>query len=1019
MNGKLRVWWSVLGLSLSAPAQIIGPVTAPDPGLIYDTQEGSSCISAQAAAGAAGTDFGARLGQGNLLGPTTGADLNGAMIAAPNGPTAPGPDSGGSALRGPHRDPPGYGTGFALAKAGTVALTNGAFVTPMTLLAVPSDVGNMGLLLRATYRSDASSQELAPFGPGWFLSGYDFLKSNGEQQAGDPVTLLKGTGEQFTYTWNGSSYVSPDGSFDVLEWTADPQAPLSGNKFSRLLPDGRRIWYVPVQVQGLYRWVREKVVDLYGNQITYAYDNLTSWPAKQTSITDARGVRVVFTWTGSVITDIHLDTSTLPNLDPQLQSADDVKLLFEYGTSSLLEKIRFFPTTVVRDVNGSGFIELPGEQFDSTRPAVQFVYGAPGSRLVQMVDTTFSLVPETLLTVGYDATSGRVTEELEGPDNAAPAFPTHKFAWPAGQPVEYTDPRSTLNRLTLDAQGRVTRVEMNASTNADGMPREADNFTAYAQLVWQITYSQGCGCRLPLLIVTPENRQWTYAWDTARGLLLQVSSGNRSESWTYDTWSHGSIPLTYVDPAQKTWSTSYSFHSGTNAVSQATITTPQWTDAGGAGQTAITSVLSFSTRGRLTSIVDGEGTRTDFVYNGSTGMGRYFLQKVVHDPTGANLETLFTLDDLGRLKQVESGAGTGRVTTYVTNLYQMVEQTVRQVSTSPAYTIASEVYRDRRNNAMVARIENKPEQGGAARSRAWIVSEMRYDTMDRVVSIKRDSAAVDDASPLYLTHTLDYTPDHILTRVTLPHGAVNRYITDGYGLSYKTILDEGTGKLNVVPVRYFYNRDGDLTQVSDGNNHITTITVNAFGEPETVANPLDGLVRLTRDAFGRVTAQKGIKVQVPELVLTWSEQVFDELGQVKRSKRHLLDTSGNQVKTEETQYYYNKRSQVVRIDQPLGRGATIEYDSAGRPRLARDRLHASDPLLQNQVEFTYEAVTGRLWKRTSREVEAGDFGAQPGSGSQIDYVEQFTYDLMDRVLTSMSHLTHLGTGISHCVSQCA
>jgi len=1000
-----------------------------------DTQEGSICPPIEndpndapgvtgdsALIGAAPFDLGALL-QGNLQPPSFGndpaADLQGALLGNLLAPI------------------PGFGTAFAFGSYGTVGVSSGSFQHPFTLLTLPSSTPRMGLALVVSYSSDGDTSFLyQPFGPRFFLSGLDYIEVvpwSGSQPG--QARVRRGDGFSGTYFWDSSQgqFTSPSGMMDELEYVAVMPPPFNNQPgFYRHLPDGRKITYVysgGAPGNDTY-YQRVEVVDLNGQSISYSYDLAAGGVLPPlASITDTLGVTVDFTWqqltfaggvTHDRVTQIAIDPSSVTTaVDPTTLVLD-----FEYDATEsqgVLHRIRYFPTDLAADADYSSKIELPAENFLDERPAIQLDYDPITGLLNQLTDVTGSaeagsvlgLPHDVRLSVQYDS-GGRVLQENEGTPGIGPQ---HSFQYfDTLMPVQhvYTDPRGTVTTLDVDSQGRITQIVMDSTFD----PRTADSMPHpdFDSITWgPISYCQS-GCSQPLGIATPEGQSYAFEWHP-KGFLTKLTvspnDGGAPRVWSlgYTAEIQGgrivSEDLTsFATPVGDTWTWAWYYDDdGDAGLDRVLATSPGYFDAYGQGPDQITSTYLFGNRGELTQITGGEGTVTQIEYEAVDPVldppGEGLPKKIVRDPTGANLQTAIELDDLGLVLSVSDGSAT-RKTSFATGIYHR-----NRIETPPAgaggIPAVTQRYYDRRGNLTVVEVEDRDETGALRHpgGRERIVTQAIHDSYDRVVQRWTDQAPLDQPSEDLLTTTYTYTPDHLLWTVTPPDGSTIEYITDGYGLLYKTTYDQ-TGTA-FTPSYRFYDQEGRLRYLLDGFRSETGLVRDAFGQLDHIDDPVNGQIDYGRDLLGRVT--RALAIEDPAgtaktlLDTSWS---YNEIGQVIQRERHVV---GSPTGDKETTYYsYDKRGRLTRIELPYGRGQQRTYDSAGRLATVRDAIDPSPSGATpsgpgNQVTYSYEPMTSRVATITSTVVEAADFAVPPAASTPVTQQTVFTYDDLDRVLS--------------------
>ena len=934
----------------------------------------------------------------------------------------------------PLADDLGYGASFALGGGGTVAPSSGAFVHPFTLLELPSAARRMGLLLRAVHVSNGDASPVEPFGAGFYLSGYDVLDADAPGSGWQSAMLYRGDGQKVRYD---SSSGSPPGVFDALAWNA------TAGRFERDLLDGRVIRYVYFgQVGGVHRYLREMVLDRYGNRILYTFTPGTTELAK---ITDTRGVDVVLAWATVAGARRVAGISVVPPNPPGDVPAADLEIDLAYDSSARLARIRLFPTQIVDDTaTNPGRYDLPAE-VQSRRPSLEIVYDG-GGRVAKVRDVTVSGKERTRIENqwSHDIELGWVvTEQWEG-DRADPSAPKHTFAYPSSGQRTYTGPQGTVTTMDLDANARVTKVTMTAG--AAGKPRDADGFTAslgdHASLTWNIGYA-AC-CALPATIEVPKvsagsstGKTYVFTWDATRGLLTGLdvqpegSGSSQHVRFEYVSSQNGDTDLItgYHVLASggggvKRVELSFGYTVDPNANHRITRVTMRTRGYKGprdsVTQAPIVRTLDLGPRGEVTRVTDGEGTVTTFAYEAAPDPGAFLPRTVVVDATGAALRRSYTIDDLGRVSRIDldgDPGSTGRTWLTTVDVYHHL-----RAATSPAGPggagIRTERYHDRTGNLAVVRKENRDETG-ALRGRAWIQTDRFFDARDRLEHTNVDQAPLDAAQEDVLTTSYSYRADHTLERVTLPSGAVTRMVHDGYGFVYKVVLDEGG--LDVVRWRYWYDARGGLTTVMDGLGEQTAIVRDGLSHVREIVDPTGrGKIVYDRDELRRLVTihardvQAGVDLERTRLVYDSDPTNGDELGRLIRIER-WLPVAGGAAAYDATLLVRNRRGQLTEIARsedsgdvdPAGgfrRSLTAGYDGAGRLSWMEDRLSES-AALRNRIDLVYESGTGRLHKRVRREIRQapGDYAVPLGSGTAHVYEEEYAYDALDRLVTAIQH----------------
>jgi RHS repeat-associated protein len=1018
-----------------------------------DTQDGGVCPPLHPGVS---TDTSVVGGDSALIGPAP-FDLR-AMLQGEIAPVAmvanPAAEMNGYLLSGVLGDRPNYGTSFAFGGFGTVGVRSGAFVHPFTILSLPCDVPSMGVAIAITYRSDAiapSTPTGEPFGPGFTMSGLDLLEIT-EWQGTPPdlephtVKVWRGDGLSTNYVdlYEDGTLDPPQGAQDELVWDGTLQ------EFTRYLHDGRAVRYErTTTTAGVYFFHRKSVENLLAKSVAgerpsihYHYDPNSSLDVPPlASIVDTRGIQLDFTWetlaAGQRITKIRInESSLLGSLHPPLSPNEpELETIFSYDTQGRLATVQYPPMEIVRDVNADGKIDLasPSELPVVRRPTIMLGYQPDGfGFLDSVIDATEPSALETRLTVGY--LFDQVSYVIEGALSIT--NPTHLFEFVNGDTV-YTDPRLTKTTISFEGSDRVESVTMVADPNDPAAkPRTAEGapFGDHASLTWEIEYDPTCACSLPWKITTPEGILYQTEWE-GDGLLKKVTvtpkTGSglspRTYSLGYTTHYDGMTPAhiisrdlaSYADPLSNpndnaTWWHWYPTYE--NGWLKSIIrTTPAYNNADGSGQTSIYTEHRFGDRGQVTSIFDGLGVETRFEYYDALESGRYFLKKIRRDVAQADVRTVYTTDDLGRLHFWEEGEGSGRIVEFDSDIYfhPVVQQSPPAGGGVKLVTVRRY---DRRGNLTVLELPNRNENG-VARSRPTIEHQWVHDLWDRVATQRLDQARLDAATADVLVTKYFYYNNHQLQYEQLPDNSVTEHVIDGYGFLYKTRYDTAT--IAFTPRSFFFDKDGKLVHVVQTKTGatpvvaITDIYRNGFGEIDIVEDPEQGQVDIDYDNCGRVTHVVGQKNDGTTITpLTHTEWSYNSIGEITHRKRHVLETAA----IDDAKFYYNRRSQLTQVVLPYQRGAEIEYDSVGRVLRIRDSIDVSPAGPGNTTEYEYELATGRLHKIRRTDIAAGadDFSVPPASPTPKVQETELVYDLLDQV-TQSTVLPEQGSGGSSVV----
>lgn len=553
-------------------------------------------------------------------------------------------------------------------------------------------------------------------------------------------------------------------------------------------------------------------------------------------------------------------------------------------------------------------------------------------------------------------------------------------------------------------------------------PRIGDGYSGehgdHTELTWQVFYD--C-CSLPVTIVEPSQRTFTFVW--SNNAVQQVKVGTKNLH-RFDLDGVGRVRGWWPgdDQAPAALTVAYTDLQGKVAPTSITLQTRDYRDPrthSSVGPSATT--LTFDpTTGRLTGTTHPAGGSSTFTYApsdpGRNLLGK-FLESITGPAAGPSLKLAYVCDDLGRPSSMKRGLPGGERETklYVDSLFRVRKVAAKAFATG--LELASEAWQDRFGADALLRRENR-EPDDTARARPWLQSEMLRDAQGRVVRTVNDGAPVTDTSEVALVTQMTWYDDNRVETVTGPRGGVTTYVWDGYGLLYKTVV-QTTATTTVEPRRLFYNQDAQVVFVQDGMGHeLRIVRVPMTGLISQVYDPAglhrldfsyDPSLRLERIGVWAPAAEPSVEVRTT--VLTYDELDRVEMvsmgppGTVDSRRIHVFDLGGRLVEI---------GLQQNRDDTMYLRGLVRQFDAYGRLQWQRDRL--SDTADQwNKVSFTYDPYSGLPSKLTEYEIEqaVGQFGMLTGTGHTAHLYETLlTHDLLDRV-TKVEQLPEVGqTGLS-------
>jgi RHS repeat-associated protein len=426
--------------------------------------------------------------------------------------------------------------------------------------------------------------------------------------------------------------------------------------------------------------------------------------------------------------------------------------------------------------------------------------------------------------------------------------------------------------------------------------------------------------------------------------------------------------------------------------------------------------LDGTLRERIDYIEPGNTTRrrtTTYTY---TANGLNLQQELVTGTDGTSRRRTFTYDTLGRLsterleRRVSPTDATPvqLVTTYA---YDAMD---RVASVTDPLGNRTETSYDKNGNAVERRYVGRDPQTGAALP-ARVRERRKYDAADRVIEVR-------DAEDGVTTYGYDEAGNQ--TRVTDPSG-VTRYLEYDERNRLVAVVDENGHRTET-----FYDLNGRVVAEVDGNGNRASYSYDAAGRVTARSDALNNRTTFRYDAKGNPVGQKNANAnaQPGNLALVNNNldsvtRVYDELGRLTRTIDALdqatvreYDLLGNVTritdgKLQVTQFVYDDLGRVKEVvdpivEAPTDRRQTFQYDQAGNPIQAADRVG-------NSVRTTYDLLNRPTQREypTSSEIETVAYDAfgnvERLSNDEVTYT--FDYDRNNRLVSKVD--SRLGRSI--------
>ncbi|GAA2054206.1 hypothetical protein GCM10009820_13190 [Leifsonia soli] len=457
------------------------------------------------------------------------------------------------------------------------------------------------------------------------------------------------------------------------------------------------------------------------------------------------------------------------------------------------------------------------------------------------------------------------------------------FGWePNDHLASVTDPTGAVTRYAWDAMFHLTEstspsggVTTYGYTAEDALSKRSDPLGGTTSFISDARDRT-------VKTVDPNGGTWSYAYDGVGNLTSVVSPEGGTTSYAYDT--RGNLTME-TNPAGG--ETRYSYDSVGRLVKE--------TDPDG-----VATSYAYDVMDRVARITDGRGEHTDLSYDpdgnltsvtdrgGTVTAYRFDASgQVVSRTSPLGEVTTFGYDADGNVTSVTDAAG--RTTTYS---YDALE---RLASVTDAEGSATQYAYDPNG-----RTTSVIDPNGNVTAFAYDADGNQVSTTDPVGGVTRygwDAAGNQTSLTDARGHRTLYGYD--------PAGQLTA-VTEGYKPGAKATPD-----VNVVST-YAYDRDGNLSAITDPNGHTTRYTSDTAGRTTSETNPVGNTTSWMYTAAGRLaktTAGTGATTAL----------TYDRRGDLVRR-----DQAGS-VAT----YEYDAEERLIAMTDPTGVSGWI-YDKAGR-----------------------------------------------------------------------------------------
>ncbi len=752
--------------------------------------------------------------------------------------------------------------------------------------------------VRAAFTYRSRSDFNGPYGYGWDMSFHRRIK---KLDNGDAV-LLTGANRTGEFGFNGATYTNPARFQGGLVQNVDGSFVLS-------LPDGGSEEF---DVNGNL----SRKVDRNGNALLFFY---TAAPQP----ISGRSAYFVNQTVGVVAREYLL-----------LAITDTIgrTLNFEYGADNRLSEIEWGGRRVRYTYDASGSGDLVEVRYPATaeHPA--------GSTLSYGYDSQHNLVSIAdgnsveYLTNQYNA-ADRVIQQVFGGEVWTFAYGVDGGGAPR---TTVTDPRGVVTQTTFNTLGLATRMEVFTDGIPAGEPSSYVTTYEYDANGWLIRE------------VSPRGAASEYSY-SASGKLIE-SRRKRIGAAPF-TPSPDDLVTTFtqeplfdftkstVDPRGSTITYTYDYELGEPARGNLRkITYPAIAGA------TIETEITYNAFGQVLSVTDPNGNVLRKTYDPTSG---YLVSETSGFGTPQAATAQYTYDVFGNVLTI-----TDPNQRTATLHYDERDRVVRVVSplgftAHYRFDLAGNLLQVD-NAAKVNAPSQPPALGAIDTTDAWESTGYAYDSRGRVTAVRDDRGA-----------TTSYTYDALDQRTseTDPNSRTETYVYDERGLTWRIVDARATP--GVTELRY--DADGNLTQLIDPRNSVTTHQVDDFGRPVRMTYPDGSFEQFGFDRNGNLTS----RVTPGGSAISYAYDALNRL-------------TSKSTPSETTNYSYDPGSRLVTASDD---DSTIQfaYDALDRVTSTSTTLPGLSPYV---VGYTY------------------DLG---GNRTNLHYPDGFdlpsTYDVQNRLVT--------------------
>jgi RHS repeat-associated protein len=707
-----------------------------------------------------------------------------------------------------------------------------------------------------------------PLGYGWTFSYNVYIT---ESTLDNSATITYGDGRTVRFTWDGSNYNPPAGTFSTL-----------------------------VKSGGLFT-LTEKDQTIYGFNAS----------RKLSTITDKNGNVTTLSYTG-----INLASVTAP---------DGRSLTFSYDGSNRITQVTDPLTRTLGftyDANGDlvTFTDLRSK--DTT-----YTYDA-NHRLLTITDAN----NHTFIDNTYDS-DGRVIEQLDSESNlttfiydveAHKTFVTDArlntttYEYDADlRLIKVTDPLGNFETYTWDAVNNKTSfTDKRNNTTTYTYDSNGNLLTVTDPLTHVTAYSYDANNNL-LTQTDPLDRTTTFTYDGNSNLASKTNAltGVTNYSYYKDANRNGLVAI-QTDPLSRVTTFDYNVQGDLTSITDPlAYTTTRTYDVGGrrlseTDPLSHTTTYTYDNANRVLTITDPEGGVTTNTYDA--------VGNLLTTTDSLGHTTTFTYTDKDKIATITDAEG--YVTTYGYDTVGNQTSVTDGNNHTTTYTYDGANRLTGMTNPLGKTTTYTYDANG---NRTGITDPLGHTTTYAYDFLNRRTSTTDALG--HATVTVYDAVGNVLS-LTDANNHATTYVYDDLNR-----LTSATDALSGV-VTYTYDAVGNRLTMTDANNHTTTYTYDALNRLLTETDPLNHVWTDAYDAAGRRTSRvdaKGVTttysyddvgrligISAPGISITY---VYDLAG----NRTSMVDGTGT------TTYIYDDLNRPISIAQPNGT-ITYGYDAVNR-----------------------------------------------------------------------------------------